>query len=276
MKFKEYIKRYAINVLESHPIGYRIGVWTLEKFDFLLPHEPDYWGVYNLYKKGCFRRGLVLDIGANRGHSARAFLKFLRGLKVISIEANRMHESSLERIKSKSGLFFDYYIAAAGEKSNQLIELYTPVYKGHIIHSATSTSYKEAEEAFSLAYPKLKQSFFIKKNNVNTLAIDDLNLNPCFIKLDIQGAESQAIIGMLHTIKKTKPVMLIENNSLSDQITELLKEFGYSTWSYDVQSDGFISGISGGNYGHHNVFYAHCDLARYFDKYNIGDLSPAI
>jgi len=68
------------------------------------------------------------------------------------------------------------------------------------------------------------------------IIIDNLNLPECdLIQLDVEGYEFNALLGMVNTIKKYKPVLCIEfcekwlnryNNS-SENVLELLTSLGY-------------------------------------------------
>lgn len=50
---------------------------------------------------------------------------------------------------------------------------------------------------------------------VSMMRLDDLNLNPDFIKLDIEGCEVKALIGMQETLRRCNPVMVIEVNEVA-------------------------------------------------------------
>lgn len=69
---------------------------------------------------------------------------------------------------------------------------------------------------------------------VSTTTIDTLELNRLdLIKMDIQGSELNALKGGIKTIKKFKPILLVENyahrNSSKDiKVIELLKSWGYT------------------------------------------------
>jgi len=45
---------------------------------------------------------------------------------------------------------------------------------------------------------------------VLAVPLDDYNFSPDFIKMDIEGGEFEAIYGLIETIKRSKPIMLIE------------------------------------------------------------------
>ena len=256
MAFVGSLKKFGISVLESHPLGYMTGVFLLDHLDLLLPHESDYFGFEELARRGHGRNRVILDVGANRGHSARAFLKLLPGWDVFSIEANPMHETSLGKIRERSKGRFSYVIAAAGEKSGENVILFTPSYHGIALHSATSSSREEALGAVESAYPGLKGRFALKETNSLSLSIDELAISADFVKLDIQGAEQAALRGMSRTIERFKPILLVEQNSLSHEISEMLEHAYYHPWSFDAESKHFSKGVRRGTYGHGNTFFA--------------------
>ena len=133
MKFFSRLKQIAISLLETHPIGYIFGLKLLECGNFLLPHEFDYYGFEVLVNNGYINNKLILDIGANRGHSARGFMKILPDWNVFSVEANSLHINALEKTKQASRNRMDYKIAAAGDITGQPIELFTPIYKNILL-----------------------------------------------------------------------------------------------------------------------------------------------
>lgn len=60
------------------------------------------------------------------------------------------------------------------------------------------------------------------KGDTKIYTIDSLNLTACdLIHLDVEGSEESAIIGALETIKKFKPVVIVERNKGSNQLTAL-------------------------------------------------------
>lgn len=64
-----------------------------------------------------------------------------------------------------------------------------------------------------IKYFNSKSNFFYDQIIVNTIKIDNLNLKPDLIKLDIEGCEYKALLGAIKTIKKFRPIIYIENPS---------------------------------------------------------------
>mgnify|MGYP004000199275 CR=1 FL=1 len=97
-----------------------------------------------------------------------------------------------------------------------------------------------------------------EKLKVQSMRIDDAvklhNLNPGFIKIDVEGAEMNVLKSMIKTIKEFKPVIMcevvdymLENfNSSSKELFSLLNESGYEIIILDKHnrnSDKFIGNI---------------------------------
>jgi hypothetical protein len=71
--------------------------------------------------------------------------------------------------------------------------------------------------------------------------LDELGLDPFFIKLDIQGYEFQALKGGERTIKTYEPILLVE--SPNETTINYLKGFGYQFYAF--KEGKFIPGVKG-------------------------------
>ena len=78
-----------------------------------------------------------------------------------------------------------------------------------------------------------KKEVFIKK-------LDDYDLKPDLIKIDVEGHENEVIMGSIKTIKKHKPFIFIERPSLF--IRKFLKK-DYHIVTYDFKSNIITSRI---------------------------------
>jgi len=69
--------------------------------------------------------------------------------------------------------------------------------------------------------------FTVKTQNLNLKKFDNISLNtdPIFIKIDVEGFDHKVIKGMMKTIKRYKPILLVELNKENIyEINELLKK----------------------------------------------------
>ena len=56
---------------------------------------------------------------------------------------------------------------------------------------------------------KATASYESKSGNVSFITVDSLEISPDYIKYDVEGAEYEALIGSLETIRRVKPVLLV-------------------------------------------------------------------
>jgi FkbM family methyltransferase len=233
------LKQGAVRILESHPLGYVISVAILDRTDRFLPHEADYLGFAVIAQRGYPGPPVILDLGANRGHSARAFLKLLPSWQVISFEANPLHARWLEQIRRRFPERFSYHIAAIADRSGIAVDIFTPYYGSLAMHSSASTDAADAMRGVDEAWPRLKGRFRLCKDATKTLAVDDLSLAAGFVKLDIQGGELGALKGMEATVRRSQAILLVEMNLTKDDVVGYFDRLGYRPWSFDPISRCF-------------------------------------
>jgi FkbM family methyltransferase len=80
-------------------------------------------------------------------------------------------------------------------------------------------------------------------NEVNFNTINNLGIDPFFIKIDVEGAELEVLNGSLDVINKCNPVILVEiqNGNSYAAIKELLSDYGYINISPEEESAKRIS-----------------------------------
>lgn len=224
------LKNLAVSLLERHPYGYALGLALMESTTFFLPHENDFYAMPLVADPS--KSALFLDIGANRGHSALGFSKMMPGWRTISIEANPLHRARLESLKNRKKLF-DYHIAAADTVTGNVVTIWTPRYGKIYCHSSSAVDHKEAVRSIELSFPAQAKNFTYEQDETTTLALDDLNLAPTIIKIDIQGKEVDCIRGLANTIRLYRPIFLIECNLDGGNIVTSMREHNYVSHVYD-------------------------------------------
>lgn len=250
------VKAIAARVLEQHPYGYRLGVLLLDNLDFLLPHESDYWA-FPLLARACppTCTRTILDVGANRGHSSRAFLKLLPDWNVVAFEANPLHQKKLEAIRGRHPGRFSCHIGAVTDGAKGDLTLFTPFWKAMAMHSASALSRSEALAGVEGAFPALSGQFSVRETRTPTFAIDSLGLDFSLVKIDIQGEELRALQGMSETIGRCRPVILVEMNLMQGGIAEFMREKGYEPYTYDPAKRKMNSGFGPHTVQHRNQFF---------------------
>jgi FkbM family methyltransferase len=188
------------------------------------PHER----FFMILKKIPERPGILLDVGASDGLSVISMRTLNKNSPILSLEPNPEQKGILKLLAKLIGNY-QFKLVGAGEKPEDLT-LYTPVYKGYSLASYATLN----PELFDLPrYGMFTDNYnpsllsFVK-NTVKIVPIDSLNLNIDFVKIDAEGAELSVLNGMLSTIERCRPVIMVERVNFSiSEIQNLLQSFNY-------------------------------------------------
>jgi len=169
-------------------------------------HEPAFMWLLRKEAKG----KLALDIGSNIGYSTLSLCKNME--KVMAFEPDDRSRKILEK----------------NLKLNKF-EKKTEIYNCAI-------SDKVGEKIFYLSkHPNLSafnknKKYWTKKKKVKTITIDSLKVLPNFIKMDLEGHETEVIKGAMHSLKNTDfcrilievhPQFYNEDNNFSETLRRL-------------------------------------------------------
>lgn len=183
---------------------------------------------------------LVLDVGANSGQSVLSIMTVLPRARIVSFEPNPLHRASLSRLQSR---FSELRVEPVGlSDKTGTAELYVPRYNGKRMTGLASFDYASAagwispETVFGFR-PNLLQ---VEQHALQLRRLDEYDLAPDFIKVDVQGLEEQVVAGGLETIRRYRPHLLMESPtpSLLQQLTAL----GYRACEY---VDGRLQPMAG-------------------------------
>ena len=228
------IKYSLVRVIENFPSIHTIIYNNINRFNFLFPHEKDFYGLNNIFKKN--HKGIFLDIGGNIGLSTIGF-------RVLGYKKNKIYifEPNIKYCGVKLKLIKKKYknikILPYGLSSkNRKINLYTPKLNKKVFHFLSSSDLDYVKKKVKYHYKSKFKSFNFVKNKINLKKYDSLNLNikPTFIKIDVEGHDHEVIYGMRKSIKKFLPVILIEYNP--ENFKKIYKELKklFSCYIYDV------------------------------------------
>jgi FkbM family methyltransferase len=191
------------------------------------PHEPDF---YFLQQFQPAAHEVLVDIGANRGESILS-MRLMAGetTPIVAFEPHPLIFSKLEQrfARSPKVQLFNYGLAQQpGEQT-----LYTPFYRQWMFDGLTSFDYEAARNwlpgrLWGFDHRKLS----IHSTTCQTQTLDSFQLAPAFIKIDVQGYETQVLQGARDTLRRHKPVLLIE--SLQDEQKALLNPLGYQYFHF--------------------------------------------
>ena len=80
--------------------------------------------------------------------------------------------------------------------------------------------------------------FGITVTRVRVRPLDSLAVDPDYLKLDVQGAEYDALVGLTDTLARSSPIMLIETPD--HRVRAFLESRGYAAWSYSAERRALI------------------------------------
>ena len=200
--------------------------------DFYLKrvHEADFKAIDYFSQD---RPQLFLDIGANVGMSALSIFTMKPNAKVISFEPNLVNYPYLNKIARKFS-DFEYVTAGLGEEPTTL-DFYYPIYNNKRMTALGSCIYEKAKSwlnnntLYFFDPNKLK----IEKISVEIKTLDSFELQPDFIKVDVEGFEHQVLLGSQKTINQYRPILLIEGVAKDDEVDRQLKNWDYQAYKFD-------------------------------------------
>jgi FkbM family methyltransferase len=155
----------------------------------------------------------VFDVGANFGYLSIAMSRRTgpRGA-VCSFEANPQIAARCQAALVKSGCGNVQVISAAVcHTSRQRVTLYL---------------------SDNMVADSINRKVSDRSVEVRTIALDDFvedtGLAPDFVKMDIKGAEFDAVSRFVRTIEKHNPILILEQQPDDDTCFRLLRERGYT------------------------------------------------
>ncbi len=190
-------------------------------------------GVYESFESQVFLEKLkddmvVVDIGANIGYYT--LLAAEKAKQVISFEPDPVSFTYLQKNVEKNNLKnVEIHQLAIAQKAGTLDFYKNP----HNFGDSRVYSFKEGKRAYTIKTISLDE--FIDINNIGKVDV---------IKIDIQGAEGLALLGMQNTLAQQQPELFIEffpkglvscGTNPKDFINAL-HGFGYSIWNIDDHS----------------------------------------
>jgi FkbM family methyltransferase len=201
---------------QDAPDGFPLQPWWEQSF-----WEPT---VALAIRDYCRPGGVVFDVGTNAGGLAMMMSRLVgpRGI-VLAFEAS-------PRIIAKT----QHNLVKAGCNNVTLFHRAIWNKTGETVMMAAGTHLNDRIEAGTQGMP------------VRTLALDDLaragDFRPSFIKMDIEGAEFDALHGMEWLLREVRPVMVLEQAPEDTRCLELLTQAGYA--AMDLASYWRITGAA--------------------------------
>ena len=191
------------------------------------PHEYDFNALKN------FTPGddqVFIDVGSNRGEAIYSMLLTSKTeTPIIGFEPNGLIYKKLSaRFVNEPRV--KLYNSGIGNLKEELT-LFVPFYRKWMFDGLSSFNYTDAAEWLKTRlWNYTEKNLTVKEIQCEIDRLDGFNLNPYFIKIDVQGFEIEVLKGAKTTIEKHLPIILIE--SICKESTAFLEEFGYQFYSY--------------------------------------------
>lgn len=172
----------------------------------------------------------VIDVGANLGFYSILFAKHLLTGKVVSIEPT---PNALNRLRKNINLneVSDKVVIFEGVASNQ--------------NGIVDINIIEGKEEYSslgeMSHPKIVNHEAKKiqvKSTMLDKVVDEMELNPGFLKVDVEGAEKLVFEGSQNLLEKQRPVILSElsnhlltkNKTSAQEIIRFIQSYAYDVY----------------------------------------------
>ncbi len=169
-------------------------------------HELDFEVLSKLPQTG---NHLFLDIGSNRGEAMQSILMRRPDARIIGFEPN-VHLNEKVRKIYKNDHRVHIYDFGLGHETGTLT-LHIPFYRNYMFDGLASLKEENARNWLkNRLYGYRESKLRIAKTTCEVKKLDDLNLQPYFVKIDVQGFEYEVLAGGKKTIAECQPILLIE------------------------------------------------------------------
>ncbi|HEY5793737.1 MAG TPA: FkbM family methyltransferase [Bosea sp. (in: a-proteobacteria)] len=187
------------------------------------PHDKD----FAVISKIDFSNGIMIDVGANHGQSIETAKLYRPDISIVSFEPNIILANALIERYRGDGKVEIRPIGLADCSGS--FELHVPSYRGYVYDGLASLDRTEAEGWLSpdTIYGFRESNLKIDTHLCSVETLDEQDLRPSFIKIDVQGFELQVLIGAKNTLEQFKPAIMLENGSRNSEIMDFLSKYDY-------------------------------------------------
>jgi len=225
----------------------------------------------------------ILDIGANWGYSAGAFIKLGVKATIVSFEVVPMFEGALGRLKELYPNQYHFFISGLGN-APAILQFVVPVVnrkanfglcsaaESPILKSLANNIVNNAYRLGGGKIGKAEISFLEFTAPISTLdsfipeQLPENFRNPVeAIKIDVEGLEASVLRGAATLIKKHRPLILAEGANRRKDMRELMLEFGYV---FAERSDSQLE-IYEGVGKHSSGFFVHGDRQDHYRQIGV-------
>lgn len=175
---------------------------------------------------------LFLDIGGNRGLAADAMRLLVPAARLVAFEPNPFLYRQLTKLYARDPGITCMDIAL-GDESHDAV-LWVPVYRDWVFDGLGSLDRREAAEWLDddRLYFFDPRHLRLQEHPCRIRRLDELELSPSFVKIDVQGHELEVLRGAEQTLARCQPLLMIEDASDEEKI-EFLRRFDYTIANFE-------------------------------------------
>ena len=238
MKLILNIKYYLVRIIEKIPLIQIVIYNYISNFHFFFPHEKDYYGLKKLIPLNNNKD--FIDVGGNIGLSSIGFRQLGYKNKILIFEPDKdycIKKLNLLRKKIFNLKVFSFGLSERDEEKN----FYQAYFMNIKMHFLSSFDKNYLKNIIRQVYWGFGFLFSIKSQNLRLKNFDKLNLatKPIFIKIDVEGFDHKVIKGMIKTINKYKPILLVELNKENINVINKLLKKNYLPYRYIFEKNYF-------------------------------------
>ena len=238
MKLILNIKYYLVRIIEKIPLIQIVIYNYISNFHFFFPHEKDYYGLKKLIPLNNNKD--FIDVGGNIGLSTIGFRQLGYKNKILIFEPDKdycIKKLNLLRKKIFNLKVFSFGLSERDEEKN----FYQAYFMNIKMHFLSSFDKNYLKNIIRQVYWGFGFLFSIKSQNLRLKNFDKLNLatKPIFIKIDVEGFDHKVIKGMIKTINKYKPILLVELNKENINVINKILKKNYLPYRYIFEKNYF-------------------------------------
>jgi FkbM family methyltransferase len=166
---------------------------------------------------------IAVDVGSNDGTSIALISRNLKDADIYCFDPVRAPLFSHKMFKSIS-----YFPFALGDQVTDL-RIFIPVVKGFSLTQYSSSDRKRALNQLVHDLNLDPQQIVFEEDFMKVRVLDDFELSPFFLKVDVEGDELKVLVGAAKTILAHLPIILVEiqGTEVYQQISSFLTQLDY-------------------------------------------------
>jgi len=170
---------------------------------------------------------IAIDVGSNDGTSIALISRHVTPVIVSCFDPVRAPNSS-----TPSNAEISYFPFGLGDVTDNL-SIFTPVVKGFRLTQYSSAQKDRLHHQLLHDLGLSPRDISLEEREVQIRRLDDLNLRPFFIKIDVEGNELKVLRGSQETIRMHRPVILVEiqNEALYKEISDFMATLRYANFA---------------------------------------------